>query len=66
MKNKKLGYNTYIHVSATRKLPVYYLKQAKMSFFSFTKLENRRAEQVLSGRLIPLGEGRTQGKGLGR
>jgi hypothetical protein len=29
-----------------------YLKQIKMSFFfSFTKLENRRAEQVLSGGL---------------
>jgi hypothetical protein len=27
-----------------------YLKQTKMSFFSCTKLENRRAEQVLSGR----------------
>jgi hypothetical protein len=26
-----------------------YLKQAKMLFFYFTKLENRRAQQVLSG-----------------
>jgi hypothetical protein len=26
-----------------------YLKQPNMSFFSFTKLEGRRAEQVLSG-----------------
>jgi hypothetical protein len=26
-----------------------YLKQTQMSFFSFTKSENRRAEQVLSG-----------------
>jgi hypothetical protein len=38
-----------------------YLKQAKMSFFSSTKLENRRMEQVLwgvgSGRegLVPVG-----------
>jgi hypothetical protein len=29
-----------------------YLKQTKMSFF-FTKTQNRRAEQVLSGGLIP-------------
>jgi hypothetical protein len=37
-----------------------YLKQAKMSFFSSTKLENRRAEQVLPWRgvVIPVGWGR--------
>jgi hypothetical protein len=34
-----------------------YLKQTDMSFFSFTKSENRRAEWVLSGRLIPVGGG---------
>jgi hypothetical protein len=26
-----------------------YLKETKMSFFSFTKFKNRRAEQVLPG-----------------
>jgi hypothetical protein len=36
-----------------------YLKQTKTSFFfflPFTKLKNRRAEQVLSGELIKVGE----------
>jgi hypothetical protein len=42
-----------------------YLKQTKMSFFSFTKLESRRAEQVLSGGLVPVGSGRRWGKGVG-
>jgi hypothetical protein len=36
-----------------------------MSFFSFTKLENRRAEQVLFGRLVVVGEGRMWRKGVG-
>jgi hypothetical protein len=40
------GCNTYIHGNVTRKFPR--LKQTKMSFFSFTESENRRAEQVLS------------------
>jgi hypothetical protein len=40
-----------------------YLKQTKMSFFfSFTKSENRRAEQVLLlGGFIPVGEGKWWG-----
>jgi hypothetical protein len=42
-----------------------YLKQTKMSFFSFTKLENRRAELVLSMVLVPVGGGRIWGKGGG-
>jgi hypothetical protein len=35
-----------------------YLKQAKLSFFSFTKSENRREEQVLPGGLLPVGGGK--------
>jgi hypothetical protein len=36
-----------------------YLKQRKMSFFSFTKSENRRVEQVLpEGSLVPVVAGR--------
>jgi hypothetical protein len=35
-----------------------YLKQTKMSFFSFTKLENKRAEQVLPGGVGTSGRGR--------
>jgi hypothetical protein len=41
-----------------------YFKQTKMSFF-FTKTENRRAEQVLSGGLVSVGGGRMWGKGVG-
>jgi hypothetical protein len=40
-----------------------YFKQTKMpfSFFFFlTKMENRRAEQILSGRLVPV-----RGRGCG-
>jgi hypothetical protein len=40
-----------------------YLKQ-KCQFFVFTKTENRRAEQVLFGGLVPVGEG-MQGEGVG-
>jgi hypothetical protein len=36
-----------------------------MSYFSFTKLENRRAEQFLSEKLVPVGGGRMWGKGVG-
>jgi hypothetical protein len=44
-----------------------YLKQTKMSFFfSFTKLENRRAEQVLSREVGTSGRGLEVGKGWGR
>jgi hypothetical protein len=35
-----------------------YLEQTEMSFFfsfSFSKLENKRAKQVLSGGLVPVG-----------
>jgi hypothetical protein len=41
-----------------------YLKQTKMSFFSLTKSENRRAEQVLSGGCYQW-ERRMWGKGEG-
>jgi hypothetical protein len=34
-----------------------YFKQAKLSVFSFTKSENRSAEQVLPGDLVPVGVG---------
>jgi hypothetical protein len=40
-----------------------YLKQAKLSFFSFTKSENRRAEQVLPGEVGTSGRGEEAGKG---
>jgi hypothetical protein len=40
-------------------------KQTKMSFFSFIKSENRWAEQVLSGRLVPVRGGRMWRKGVG-
>jgi hypothetical protein len=36
-----------------------------MSFLLFIKSENRRAEQVLSGGLVPVGEGRLWGEGVG-
>jgi hypothetical protein len=42
-----------------------YLKQTKLSFSSFTKLENRRAEQVLSVRVDTSGRGRMWGEGTG-
>jgi hypothetical protein len=42
-----------------------YLKQTKMSFFSFTKSENRRMEQVLPGGLVSVGGGKRWGKGVG-
>jgi hypothetical protein len=41
-----------------------YLKQTKKIFFFFTKTENRRTEQVLSGELVQWsGEGEDMGKG---
>jgi hypothetical protein len=44
-----------------------YLKQTKMSFFSFTKSENRRVEKVLpGGGLGTSGRGVEVGKGCGR
>jgi hypothetical protein len=39
-----------------------YLKQAKMSFFSFTKSENKRVEQVLPGRVSTCGKREEVGK----
>jgi hypothetical protein len=42
-----------------------YLKQTKMSFFSFTKSENKRAEQVLSGVLVPVRRERKSGQDVG-
>jgi hypothetical protein len=43
-----------------------YLKQANMSFFSFTKSENRREEQVLpGGGLVTVGGGRRWEMGVG-
>jgi hypothetical protein len=42
-----------------------YLKQTKMLVFFFTKSENGRAEPFLSGVLVPVGEGRMWGKGVG-
>jgi hypothetical protein len=51
-----LGYNTYKHGNITRKLTVWLplLQTSKnvfssFFFFSSTKLENRRVEQVLEG-----------------
>jgi hypothetical protein len=35
-------------------------------WFCFTKVKTRKAEQVLSGWLVPLGVGRIYGKGVGR
>jgi hypothetical protein len=40
------------------------LKQTK-NFFFFTKVESRRTEQVLPGEVVPAGEGRMWGKGVG-
>jgi hypothetical protein len=34
-------------------------------FFSFTELENSRVEQILPGGVVPMGEGRRWGKGVG-
>jgi hypothetical protein len=61
-----LGYNTNIHGNVTRKLLVLNLKQTKMSFFSFTKSENKRAEQILRGGVGTSGRGEIMGKGHGR
>jgi hypothetical protein len=33
--------------------------------FFLTKLENRRAKQILSGGLVPVGGGRMRGEGMG-
>jgi hypothetical protein len=43
-----------------------YLKQTKMFFFSFTKSEDRRVEQVLPGEVGTSGIGEEVGKGCGR
>jgi hypothetical protein len=41
-----------------------YLKQTKCHFLK-TNLENRGTEHVLSGMLVPVGEGRMWGNGVG-
>jgi hypothetical protein len=41
------------------------LYKQKCHFFYFTKLENMRVEQVLSGGLVGVGEGRMWGKSVG-
>jgi hypothetical protein len=41
------------------------LDKKKMSFFPFTKVENRRVQQVLSWRVDSVGEGKMRGKGIG-
>jgi hypothetical protein len=67
----------YMEMSHGNSLDSYfYLKQAKMSFFSFsfflqfssTKLENRRLEQVMPWNglvLVSMGGGRWQGEDVG-
>jgi hypothetical protein len=42
-----------------------YLTQTKMSFFFFTETENRKAKQVLSEGLVPVGGGEDTGKSAG-
>jgi hypothetical protein len=42
-----------------------YHKQTRISFFSFTKPENRRVDQNCWGVLVPVGWGRRWGKGVG-
>jgi hypothetical protein len=43
-----------------------YLKQKKSQFFSFTKLEDRRTEQLLHWGIGISGRGEKVGKGCGR
>jgi hypothetical protein len=67
--NKSIGVimHVYMEISKGNTLCSYlYLKQAKISFFYSTKLENRRAEHVLGagGALVPI-RGETGGKGVG-
>jgi hypothetical protein len=46
--------------------PYGYFKQMKcLSFFFSTKSENKKAEQVLSGGLVPVRTGRLRGEGIG-
>jgi hypothetical protein len=59
-----LGYNKYIHGNVTRTLPVY-VSKTKMTFFSFTKSESWRGEQVLPGGVCTSGRGRRCGKDVG-
>jgi hypothetical protein len=42
-----------------------YLKKTKCHSFSFTKSENRRAEQIVSGELVLVGVGTMEGKVAG-
>jgi hypothetical protein len=48
----------------SKQLKILSFKQ-KCHFFSFTKLENRRAEEVLSGGVDTSGRGRKWGKCVG-
>jgi hypothetical protein len=41
-----------------------FLNKQKCHFFSFIKSENRRAEQFLFMRLVPVGRVRISGKGV--
>jgi hypothetical protein len=59
-----LSYNTCIRGNVTRKLFVWSSLTSKMLFFKI-KMENRRAEQVLSGEFVPVGGGGV-GKGCRR
>jgi hypothetical protein len=63
-----LGCNTNIHIEMSQGNSLYsYLKETKMSFFfSFTKLQNRRAEQALSWGWYQCGRVEDVGKGFTR
>jgi hypothetical protein len=60
-----LYYSTYVHGNITRKLLVELSKANKNVILVFTKMENKRAEQVLSGELVPVGRVRRWGMGVG-
>jgi hypothetical protein len=62
-----MGHNAYIHGNVTSKTPfIAILNKQKCHFFTFTKSENRMAEQALSGGLVSVGAERMCGKGRGR
>jgi hypothetical protein len=62
-----LGYNIYVHKKSQGNSLCSYLKQTKMSlFFTFTECENRRAEEVLFGRLLAVGGWKKRRNGVGR
>jgi hypothetical protein len=50
-----------------KETPCVAILNKNVTFFSFTKSENRRAEQVLpSGRVVPVGDSGYWGKWVGR